>query len=108
MPIAGMPAAPTLNGNSKANLLFLSDLIGLRALNVFPKCSLVLQARWRDPRELWGRFAVSGLVLSGNPSVFGRTRAANGGMKFGRTLARTVGLSSRFKGKYARLDSWAS
>ena len=33
MPIAGMSTASTLNGNSRANLLFLSDLIGLRALD---------------------------------------------------------------------------
>ena len=95
MPIAGMSAASTLNGNSKANLLFLSDLIGFRRVR-------------ETPRKCGARFAVCGLVLSGTPSVFGWTRAANGRMKFGRTLARTVGLSSHFKGKYARLDSWAS
>ena len=67
MPIAGMSAASTLNGNSKANLLFLSDLIGLRALDVFPKCPLVVPARSRDRRELWGAFCSVRIGAVGRP-----------------------------------------
>ena len=67
MPIAGMSAASTLNGNSKANLLYLSDLIGLRALDVLPKCPLVVPARSRDPREVWGAFCSVRIGAVGHP-----------------------------------------
>ena len=76
MPIAGASAASTLNGNSKANLLFLSDLIGLRALDVFPKCPLVVPARSRDPQGVWGAFCSVRIGAVGRPK---RTQMDKGG-----------------------------
>ena len=76
MPIAGMSAASTLNGNSKAKLLFLSDLLGLRALDVFPKCPLVVPARSRGPQEVWGAFRSVRISAVGHPK---RIRMDKGG-----------------------------
>ena len=76
MPIARVSAASTLNGNSKANLLFLRDLIGLSALDVSPKAPPVVPARSRDPQEVWGAFRSVRISAVGHPK---RIRMDKGG-----------------------------
>ena len=57
VPIAGASAVSTFNEKLQGGLLFLSALIALHAVDMFPKYSLLLPAHSKDPQEVWGGWA---------------------------------------------------
>ena len=47
------------NGGAHVDLLFLDDIIALRAVDMFSKYSLLRQVHSTDPQEVWGGFCES-------------------------------------------------
>ena len=58
--IAGASAASMFNEEVQADLLFLGDTIAMRAMDMFPKYSLLLQVQPEYPQEVWGVFVAVG------------------------------------------------
>ena len=56
LPIAGTSTAASSNGDLLADLLFLDSAIALRAMDVYPKYSLLITVCAGNPVEAWGPF----------------------------------------------------
>ena len=50
--VVATSTAPMFNGKVQVDLLFLDDIVARRAMDMFPKCSLILRVRPENPQEV--------------------------------------------------------
>ena len=55
-PIAGTTTASAFNDEGQVDLLFLDDLIVVRAMDVFSKYPLLHATQSKNPQAVWGAF----------------------------------------------------
>ena len=67
IPVAGTSKVSSFNEKVQVDLLFLGDLIALHVLDVFPRYSLLVPVRPKNPEEVWDTFCTSWLAALGNP-----------------------------------------
>ena len=85
------------NEKLNADSLFLSDLMALRKMDVFPRHFPLIPMRSANPQVVSGAFPGPRPDLLGAPQVLRWARAANLRMQFGRILVRGRKLGSDFK-----------
>ena len=56
VPISGTPTASMFNEKVQVDLLFLGDIVALRAMDTYTKNSLLLPVQPKHPQEVWGAF----------------------------------------------------
>ena len=105
VPIANTSTASRFAEKLRADLLFPDDLTALRALDVFPKYSLLMPVRSKDPREVWGALRNSRIGVCGQPQSI---QIARGGV-WRNELWADVSLERKIKlqhewGRRAPLD----
>ena len=66
-PGAGTSAGSTSNGKLLVDLVFLDDLIALRAMDVFSEYYLLFSARHKNPQEARGAFSSSWIGIFWQP-----------------------------------------
>ena len=67
IPVSGASTAASLNEKVQVDLPFLSDIIVLHALDLFPRYSLLVPVRLKNPDEVWAAFRTSRIAVFGIP-----------------------------------------
>ena len=70
-------------------LLFLGDIIALRAMGVFPKYALLPPEQPDNPKEVWDAFRSCCLGIIGPPESIRMDGGGNGRMRFGRICVQS-------------------